>query len=692
MQKYELKLLWTVFRNFLQRVPVRHPVVEDGFRYCEDLIAHGKRADVWLKGKDVWEKSPEWVPSELLGDGHRPVRWAELAELERRALGHVKPSAVRRRLETMGQLLDIDEVGVSILEILVLKQFSSAASSLFDLIERVSARPTMAFSIASGHSQAAIERRLAPSGELRQLGLLDHSRFVKMDPFPDLSPSTAALLSQPWKSAADARHILLGKPLGASLDWADFDHLGDGRQFVCDLLAGALRQGQRGVNVLLHGPPGTGKTEFVRTLAVQLGTELYALGEEDECGGEPAAYERIGSIQMAQRLLRDHGDAVLLIDEAEDVLGGSFSSSAPFGFGPVVRRSDTVRVFLHRLLEGGAAPMVWICNSISAMDEAALRRFSYVLEIQPPPRRSRQRVWMRSLEQHGYTGCEQLAARCAELPVSPGIAAQAVRSARIAGRGAEAVEQVARDLGRGVVGKPLPKCRDKSTDFCLELVRADQDLEALTERLAAMPEPRFSLCVDGPPGSGKSAWVRHLAERMDMEVRLRRASDLLNMYVGGTEARIARAFSQAQAAGEMLVFDEADSFLRDRRGAQRSWEVTGVNEMLTWMESHPLPFACTTNLIEAMDAAAMRRFSFKLRFDYLDARRVRLAFRRFFSADWPASVAMPGCLTPGDFAVVEQRARIQGVDAPKRLAEWLLEECRYKPGRSRGMGFLQAAG
>ena len=41
----------------------------------------------------------------------------------------------------------------------------------------------------------------------------------------------------------------------------------------------------------------------------------------------------------------------------------------------------------------------------------------------------------------------------------------------------------------------------------------------------------------------------------------------------------------------LLIFDEADSFLRDRRHAQRNFEVAWVNEMLTQMESHPLKAA-----------------------------------------------------------------------------------------------------
>lgn len=692
MQKYEQKLMWTMVRNLLRHLPARHPAVDDLFRQADELFVLGRYAEAWLKSRAVCDEHPEWVPAELLPHTNNSLRWHDLAELECGALGHVRPSAVRRRVDLIGHLFGIDALGLTVLELLYVKEVSSLAGDLFRLCERVSTRPALALSVLTGHGVMAIERRLAPTSPLVQYGLFDSPRFARIDPLPDLSSATIALLSQPLRTAADVRRALLGRPMASELDWEDFRHLGDDARFLVDLLDGSLRQGQRGVSVLLYGPPGTGKTEFARTLAARLNTDLYALGEEDGHGGSPDTRERLGSIQMAQSLLRDHGEALLLVDEAEDVLDSPSASFGLFGFGPVRRQPQTARVFLHRLLENAPAPMLWVCNRIGGIDSAVLRRFSYVMEVQPPSKRSRQRVWMRSLSQQGYGQCETLAARCAELPVSPGIAAQAIRSARLAGRGAEAVEQVARRLGQGVSGKPLPRRDVQSTSFSLDLICADQDIAELTERLASVRERRFSICVDGPPGTGKSAWVRHLAERLDMEVSLKRASDLLDMFVGGTEANIARAFARAQAAGELLVFDEADSFLQDRRGAQRSWEVTAVNEMLTWMESHPLPFACTTNLLDAVDPAAMRRFTFKLRFGYLDDARVRAAFRRFFEADWPESIPLADRLAPGDFAVVERRARIEGIDDREHLAEMLVEECRHKPGRSRGIGFLQPAG
>ena len=98
---------------------------------------------------------------------------------------------------------------------------------------------------------------------------------------------------------------------------------------------------------------------------------------------------------------------------------------------------------------------------------------------------------------------------------------------------------------------------------------------------------------------------------------VKRASDLLDMYVGQTEKSIAAMFDDARQRDAVLVLDEADSFLRDRRGAHRSWEVTQVNELLTQMEAFDGIFICTTNLMESLDAASLRRFPWKILFDWL---------------------------------------------------------------------------
>ena len=48
----------------------------------------------------------------------------------------------------------------------------------------------------------------------------------------------------------------------------------------------------------------------------------------------------------------------------------------------------------------------------------------------------------------------------------------------------------------------------------------------------------------------------------------------------------------------MLLLDEVDSFLQDRRQARQSWEVTLVNEMLTQMETFHGIFIASTNRLD----------------------------------------------------------------------------------------------
>ncbi len=208
------------------------------------------------------------------------------------------------------------------------------------------------------------------------------------------------------------------------------------------------------------------------------------------------------------------------------------------------------------------------------------------------------------------------------------------------------------------------------------------------DRIAESGGKHFSFCLQGPPGTGKSAFVRYLAERLGLQVTQKRASDLMSMWVGETEQQIAAAFTEARAEGSILVFDEADSLLADRRGAVHSWEVSQVNEMLTWMESHHLPFACTTNFGENLDPATLRRFTFKIALDYLTADQAQAAFRTYFALEAPSQVGDLTTLAPGDFAVVCRKAEILGhLQDPQALAELLCAECEAKPDRYGKLGF-----
>ena len=83
-----------------------------------------------------------------------------------------------------------------------------------------------------------------------------------------------------------------------------------------------------------------------------------------------------------------------------------------------------------------------------------------------------------------------------------------------------------------------------------------------------------------------------------------------------------------------------------------------VNELLVQMEAHRLPFACTTNHLDVLDPAALRRFSFKVKFDFMTPAQLRQAFTQFLGTAAPADLGELDGLTPGDFAVVAKKLRV----------------------------------
>jgi transitional endoplasmic reticulum ATPase len=239
-------------------------------------------------------------------------------------------------------------------------------------------------------------------------------------------------------------------------------------------------------------------------------------------------------------------------------------------------------------------------------------------------------------------------------------AAQAVSIAR--GTAAE-IDFVVRALARPIGDLPRPEALGL-VEFAPELVNADNDLIALERALTRPAAPRdVSLCLYGPPGTGKSAFARHLAEAMGLEPLLKRGSDLLSKWLGETEQKIAEAFEEALQDQRFLIIDEAEAFLWHRSGASRSWQVSMVNELLCAMEAHPLPLACTTNHLDVIDPAAIRRFGFKVKFDFLTPDQTEAAYRRFFGCEPPAALRRLVLLTPSDFAVVAKQRRILGAAA-----------------------------
>jgi len=528
---------------------------------------------------------------------------------------------------------------------------------------------------------AEVETRLTVGATLLASGVLQLEHHGGLNILDRLK----SLVRQGVVPAADFYDQLLGAGAADPLSWECFAHLGREAEVAMAVLQAALAGRERGINVLLYGPPGTGKTSFAATLAARVGATLRPVAEADEYGGEPNRDERLAGLRLAQQLVTA-GNTLLLFDEAEDL----FVSRARDFDEP----ATSSRVFIHRLLERMTVPVIWTANDIGVLGPAVLRRMTMCLELRVPNLATRTRLWCRMGDAEGVVLPKADAARLARLvPAAPAVASAALRATRLAGGGAETARLIVEGIARAVRGGELPAPEtEPDATYDPALVNADCDLAALTADLLRPGAPRaVSFLLSGPPGAGKSAWVRHLAGRMGVPVLHKRASDLLDPFVGGTEQNIAGAFAEAREAQAFLVFDEADSLLLERADAVRSWEISQVNEMLTWMESHALPFACTTNLLDRLDRASQRRFLVKLRFNWLTQAQARLAFRQFFGQAAPDGLEGLRTLTPADFDLVRRRAAVRGGEVdPAALLRLLGAECEGRVGGRLPVGFVSA--
>ncbi len=613
------------------------------------------------------------------------------------ALKRVGADRSALRIRRLGREMGLPRTDIAILELLLRYQTHPLIESTIDDIFRIGyARHTTilkvgcrALPVLLGLSAGTCFARFAADAPLARSGLVSIEDDGEIKPVDRLK----RLVYAPEDTDIDARRLLFDMAPPGELEWSDFDHVAEGRDHVESLLKGALRAQAKGVNVLVYGPAGTGKTQFCRTLAGRLKVKLYSVGETDEWGSEPTRRERLQELRLTQRLLAGGHDSILLFDEMEDLLGGSASMGMPY-FGQFDRgrlRADGSKVFMNRLLEQTAVPTLWTSNAPRQTCPAVLRRMMFALELRQPSPRVRARVWARQLARHGIeAGGEEAESLAREYDVTPGVAAGATAAARLVDGGDIAtVRRGVRSLSRLLSGET--PAQGAPSKFDPALIRADIDPVALAERLATRGTRRVSLCLQGPPGTGKSAFVRYLAEQMGLEIVQKRASDLMSKWVGDTEQRIAAAFAEARDAEQFLVFDEADSLLADRRFARWSWEVSQVNEMLTWMESHSLPFACTTNFSERLDPATLRRFDFKIALDYLGREQAMAAFRTFFALAPPPRIAGLSGLTPGDFAVVHRKAEVlDKLRDPEALAAMLRKECQAKPNCPTAIGFLRS--
>lgn len=542
----------------------------------------------------------------------------------------------------------------------------------------------------------AVERALGPRGNLTRSGLM-HVRLGLLDPFEERVGLYKGLMSRLFtrhQSAADVVEALLPPRRDAHLGLGDYHHIAEEISLLHDYLAAACAERRVGVNVLLHGEPGSGKTELAAALAQSIGRVLYEVRAVSEGEDQLTPRERLMELSLTQRLAQTTGAALVLVDEAEDLF------ATPWG-DP--EKSPTKAV-VNACLESAPTPTIWISNRTRHVDEAFMRRFDLVIHVTPLPASAKCGLLRLQLPVEALSDADIRA--YAEQPrQSPAVLSRMARVACSAANGNP--ESVRRNLGvlsrhylQTLGETALPRANHAPVlDHDLGLLNTDIPLDSI---LATMQHTALGarMLLSGPPGTGKTALGKALARQFDKPLLQRQASSLLSPYVGETEQNLRGMFDEARRENGVLLLDEADSFLGARAGARTRWEVTQTNELLTQMEAFEGIFICTTNRLDDLDPACLRRFDLKVGFRALrEDQRVRLlrqccsrlgiAVAAANLQDVAVHAAQLTNLTPGDAAAALRRLRLAGGTLKlDQLVAALADECRGKPGVSRPIGFL----
>jgi SpoVK/Ycf46/Vps4 family AAA+-type ATPase len=603
---------------------------------------------------------------------------------------------VMRNIHLLGEAVGLSELEMRIAHFVILGKAVRPLETALDMLGSMQLHHIEhVLSVCLGVELSLIREALSYDGMLFKSGIfwIDIAEFCGFNRKVEMLASLDDEMQRHHEAPLSLFRNNLIESQPAKLIPENYPHLARDIDVLRKYCTDAFQSSKRGVNVLLYGMPGSGKTEFVRMLAANLELDVFEVATQDRRGSPLKPGDRFRSYRLAQAVLPNH-KAIVLFDEIEDVFHDAGDDPGSKG------NKSGIKAWINHLLEDNAVPTFWLANHIQSVDPAFIRRFDYVLELNAPPRSVRLRVLNNYLVDLPVsdTWKQQVAEHDEIVPAVIERAAKVIRSMASGLSTADTEQALSRVLGNTLDAlglKPLPTvCTSNSADYRLDILNSDCDMQQVWDGLALHRQGR--VCLYGPPGTGKTAFGRHIATSLDLPLLVKRASDILSPYIGMTERNMARVFRQATEEGSVILLDEADTFLRNRTGAQHSWEVSEVNEILTQMETFDGIFIASTNLMDSLDAAALRRFDLKIRFGYLGSEQAWSLFQdvaRKLGMEPQESlrnaVNKLGILTPGDFANVLRQSRLRKITSCEDIYQRLSAECEAKPdGHRRVIGFF----